>query len=61
MLKFIFVFSHIFRSRGHSEGDSARRSSEREAGEVSLEEGELSEDELEKKRAQLMKELEKIK
>ncbi|XP_071534458.1 pre-mRNA-processing factor 40 homolog B isoform X5 [Panulirus ornatus] len=48
-------------SRGHSEGDSARRSSEREAGEVSLEEGELSEDELEKKRAQLMKELENIK
>lgn len=48
------------RSRGHSEGDSGQRSSEREAGEVSLEEGELSEDELEKKRAQLMKELENI-
>lgn len=47
-------------SRVHSEGESARRSSEREAGEVSLEEGELSEDELEKKRAQLMKELEDI-
>ncbi|KAK8405465.1 hypothetical protein O3P69_001796 [Scylla paramamosain] len=47
-------------SRGHSEGDSGQRSSEREAGEVSLEEGELSEDELEKKRAQLMKELENI-
>ncbi|XP_045602652.1 pre-mRNA-processing factor 40 homolog A isoform X3 [Procambarus clarkii] len=48
------------RSKGHSEGDSARKSSEREAGEVSLEEGELSEDELEKKREQLMKELENI-
>ncbi|XP_066990586.1 pre-mRNA-processing factor 40 homolog A-like isoform X1 [Macrobrachium rosenbergii] len=52
------------RSRGGSHGipeaDVARRSSEREAGEVSLEEGELSEDELEKKRAQLMKELENI-
>ncbi|XP_037789191.1 LOW QUALITY PROTEIN: pre-mRNA-processing factor 40 homolog A-like [Penaeus monodon] len=51
--------THV-RSRVHSEGESARRSSEREAGEVSLEEGELSEDELEKKRAQLMKELEDI-
>lgn len=47
-------------SRGHSEADVVRRSSEREAGEVSLEEGELSEDELEKTRARLMKELENI-